>query len=122
MPHMTAHVEREITLSPQDLYTGAFKSRLAQAHLCMKDYQKAYEYAEDALRHPATHWPTVSYKVSALGHLGRQAGAEVALKDLLRRKPDLTISEVRSGQVNTHVGLNFVEDYIDGLRKAGLPE
>ena len=54
---------------------------------------------------------------SALAHLGREAEAREAVAGLLELEPDFRISErVARGDA---VGLQL---YIDGLRKAGLPE
>jgi adenylate cyclase len=54
---------------------------------------------------------------SALAHLGREAEAREAVAGLLELDPDFRISErVAGGDV---LGLRL---YIDGLRKAGVPE
>ncbi len=116
-------VRRAIALSPQDLMMGPFYSRIAQAFLAMKDYEKAKENAEEAFRCPTPpNWPGKSYLVSALGHLGDQAAASRALEELLQFKSDLTIDWIRSRVRPANMGREYVHDYIDGLRKAGLPE
>jgi TolB-like protein/Tfp pilus assembly protein PilF len=118
-----AAVHKAIELSPQDTWMGGFYSRLAQAFLCMKDYDRAREHAEEALRRPMpVQWWGQSYLVSALGHLGQRDEAKPALEELLRRKPGLTTSWIRSQRSNLSMGPAFLEDYLEGLRKAGLPE
>ena len=102
---------------------GPFYSRLAQAYLSMKDYTNTRENAEEAFRYPALpNWPGKSYLVSALGHLGLLAEAEAARDELLRLKPDLTIGWIRSRPLYLPMGREFMDEYLDGLRKAGLPE
>ena len=117
-----AAVEKAMALSPQDIWMGNFFSRLAQAYISMADYEKAKENAATALRHQRSQWPGHSYLVSALGHLGRRNEAKAALKELLDVKPDLTIGQIRSRGSGGVMGLEFMDDYLDGLRKAGLPE
>jgi hypothetical protein len=67
-----------------------------------------------------TSWLVNVYEVSALGHLGRPEEAREALSELLRRKPSLKLSDVKGGFVA--VAPDNIEDFLDGLHKAGLPE
>ena len=67
-----------------------------------------------------TAWPVNAYEVSALGHLGRREEAREALSELLRRKPGLQLSHLREGFIP--VTPSKLEDFLEGLRKAGLPE
>ena len=61
-------------------------------------------------------WP------SPLRHLEQHEAAATALKGLLRVKADLTIGLIKSGYYSKIVGPDFLDDYLDGLRNAGLPE
>ena len=89
----------------------------------MKDYANARENAEEAFRYPSPpNWPGKSYLVSALGHLGLRDEANSALEELLQLKPGLTIDWIRSRPLYLPMGREFMDDYLDGLRKAGLPE
>jgi adenylate cyclase len=116
-------VRKAITLSPQDIWMGPFYARLAQAFFAMKDYEQARDYSEKAFRCPAPpNWPGKSYLVSALGHLGLQTEAKRALEELLQLKPDLTMGWFRAQPYFVNMGRDVMEDYLDGLRKAGLPE
>jgi adenylate cyclase len=112
------HIETAIRLSPNDLYMGPFLSRLAQAYLALKEYEKAVEYSREALCHKMVQWPVNAYEVSALGHLGRREEAREALGELLRRKPDLKVSHLKEGFAL--IAPDNIEDFFDGLRKAGL--
>ena len=116
-------IRKAIALSPQDVFMGPSHSRLAQAFLAMKDYEKAVENAEEAFRCPVPpQWPGKSYLVSALGHLGRQGEAKRAIEELLQLSPGITIGWILSQPHRAFVGREFLDDYLDGLRKAGLPE
>ncbi len=102
---------------------GPSYSRLAQAFLAMKEYESTVENAEEAFRYPVQpNWPGKSYLVSALGHLGRQDEAHRAIEDLLQLRPGITVGWTRSQNSPLSMGRDYMEDYIDGLRKAGLPE
>jgi TolB-like protein/Tfp pilus assembly protein PilF len=114
------HIETAIRLSPNDLFMGVFLARLGQAYLALRKYEKAVEFSREALRHKMTAWPVNAYEVSALGHLGRREEAREALSELLRRKPGLQLSHLREGFLP--VTPSKIEDFIDGLRKAGLPD
>jgi TolB-like protein/Tfp pilus assembly protein PilF len=112
------HIETAIRLSPNDIYMGAFLARLGQGYLALRKYEKAVEFSREALRHKITQWPANAYEVSALGHLGRREEAREALRELLRRKPGLKVSHLREGFIS--VAPSGLEDFFDGLRKAGL--
>jgi len=114
------YIETAIRLSPNDLYMGPFLSRLGQAYLSLRKYEKAVEFSREALRHKMTPWPVNAYEVSALGHLGRREEAREALSELLRRKPGLQLSHLKEGFIP--VTPRKIEDFLEGLRKAGLPE
>ncbi len=114
------HIETAIRLSPNDLLMGPFHARLGQAYLALKEYEKAVEFSREALCHKMTQWPVNTYEVSALGHLGRGEEAREALSELLRRKPGLKVSDLREGFIS--VAPDNTEDFLDGLRKAGLPD
>jgi adenylate cyclase len=114
------YIKTAIRLSPNDIFMGPFLARLAHAHLALKEYEKAVEYSREALSHKMVQWGVNTYEVSALGHLGRLEEAREALSELLRRKPDLKISHLKEGFAL--IAPDYFEDFLDGLRKAGLPE
>ena len=116
-------IRKSIALSPQDPMIGPSYSRLAQAFLAMKNYEKAVENAEQAFRCPVQPlWPGKSYLVSALGHLGRQGEAKRAIGELVQLSPGITIGWIRSQDLPISMGRDCLEDFLEGLRKAGLPE
>jgi adenylate cyclase len=116
--HAIPYIEAAIRLSPNDLYMGPFLGRLSQAYLTLRKYEKAVEFAREALRHKMVQWPVNAYMVSALGHLGNREEAQKALHELLQRKPDLKILHLNQGFVP--IASDNIKEFIDGLRKAGL--
>ncbi len=64
----------------------------------------------------------MAYRTLAASYaqLGRLDEARAALEEELRLEPDLTLEKVR-GQLRTS-DPDFLERWLDGLRKAGLKE
>jgi adenylate cyclase len=116
-------IRRFMTLSPQDVMIGPAYSRLAQAYLGMKDYEKVVVNAEEAFRYAVqAHWPGKSYLVSALGHLGREDDARRAIEELGELKPGITVGWIAGQELPISMGRDQMDDYLEGLRKACLPE
>jgi TolB-like protein/Flp pilus assembly protein TadD len=113
--------ERAIRLSPQDPWRWAFYSYQALAYIFLGRYEQAVERARAALRVPNCQYWTNAHLAAALGHLDRAAEARAAVEELLQRKPDFSIR-----YATEH--LFYIDDarqlerYLDGLRKAGVPQ
>jgi len=106
-----------IRLSPLDpmLYT-AFTG-MGIAFLKLQRFDEAVAAAKKALRKNQTFSTTYRCLAAALAHLGRDAEAREAAARLLELEPNFRISEwvARGGQWQAQL-------FIDGLRKAELPE
>jgi len=87
----------------------------------MKKYDEAVKWARDAIRQPNVQFFPYAHIATALGHLGRTVEARAALDEALRIKPDFSLAFVEKimGYFRNPADL---EHYLDGLRKAGLPE
>jgi len=67
---------------------------------------------------PELVWPLRSMAAS-LALLGRIPEAQDAVRQLLEKYPDVTISKIIA--ITPHRG-DYLVRYADGLRKAGLPD
>jgi tetratricopeptide (TPR) repeat protein len=108
-----------IKLSPHDPFRWAFYSYRALAHLFRHEFDQAATWARNALRVPnAQHWAR-AHLVSALGHLGDEAQAAGALKELLEIKPAFSL-EFAKKHLFYLKRADQLALYLEGLRKAGL--
>lgn len=55
-----------------------------------------------------------------MAQLGRDEEARLACEDLLQRKPDMAAARVR--QMLRDLPPPYLEHFLDGLHKAGLPD
>jgi adenylate cyclase len=109
--------ERAIRLSPFDPWLFSRFTGLGIAFIGVGRFDEAVTAAKHALQKNPTFSMAYCCLASALAHLGREAEAREAAAGLLELEPDFRISEwVARG------GLSRAQMYIDGLRKAGLPE
>ena len=113
--------EEAIRLTPHDPWGWGFLSYRSLAHLFMKQHEAAAEWANKAIRFPNCHYSANAHFAAALGHLGRVDDARAAVEKLLRRKPEFSCSFARK-KLFYIKSSDQMEHYLDGLRKAGLPE
>jgi len=108
--------ERVIRLSPLDPLFSTFAG-MSVAFTGLGRFDEAVAAAKKAVRQNPLFPFSYCCLASALAHLGREAEAREVVAGLLELDPGFRISErVARGDVS---GLQL---YIDGLRKAGLPE
>lgn len=117
-------IEHQLTamrLSPRDPELFIMMGRCALAHTIAKKYKEAAEWGKKAIRHSNSRtWLPFAQTAAALAHLEIYDEARQMVDQLLGLKPDVTINLMRKN-------FNFVhaedqEHYLEGLRKAGLPE
>jgi TolB-like protein len=108
--------ERSIRLSPLDPMLFGMFAMMGVALISLGCLDEAVAAAKKALRKNQTFALAYRCIASALAHLGRDTEARKTVVQLLEIDPDFRISEyvALSGQ--------WPQVYIDGLRKAGLPE
>jgi adenylate cyclase len=112
--------DKAIRLSPFDPYRWAFFATRARALLHLEDYDSAVKWCRKAARLTTLFWP-YAHLTCALGHLGRKVEAKAALDDLLRMKPDFSPALLWS-TISIRDNRAAYDHYVEGLRKAGLPE
>jgi len=115
------YFQKAIELSPYDPLRWAFYSYRALAHIFAQDFELASDWAQKATRVPNAHYWAFAHRVSALGHLDRPEDLHAATNELLQRKPDFSCSFAlkRLFYVKSP---DQLELYIEGLRRAGIPE
>ena len=114
------HINLAIRLSPHDPNLGSMMGRIANARFLLCDYEQAVEYARKALRYPGVQFWINAALVSALAHLGRDEESKHALAELLRRRPNFTVSFFKENHPPAAAAL--VPLIVEGLCKAGVPE
>ena len=109
--------ERAIRLSPFDPWLPRRFTGRGIAFIGLGRFDEAVAAAKNALQTNQTYGPAYRCLAAALAHLGRDAEARKAVAQLLEIEPHFRISDylARSGQWQAQM-------FIDGLRKAGLPE
>jgi adenylate cyclase len=115
---MSIEAER---VSPRDpLLWSAFVVR-ALAYNLLARYEEAITYANKAVQIPSSssYWPH-ALKACALAQTGRVDEARAALGRATDEKPDLTIDYIACTLPTKLEG--GLQPYLEGLRKAGLPE
>jgi adenylate cyclase len=90
---------------------------MSVAFIDLGRFDEAVAAAKKALRQNQTFAASYRCLTTALAHLGREAEAKEAATCLLGLEPDFRVSEwvARSGRLQDRT-------FVDGLRKAGLPE
>jgi len=112
---------KAIELSPYDPQRWAFYSYRALAHLLAREFDQAVEWANKAVLVPRCHYWPLAHRVSALGYLQTRNELAPALKELLQRKPHFSGGFARRRLFYLKNPADL-ETYVEGLRRAGLPE
>ena len=115
------HFEEAIRLSPHDPYRWGFMNFRSMAHLFLKQYEEAAKWSREATRVPISQYWAKASLVAALGHLDRAEETRAAVDDLLREKPGFSCSFAKHHLFYIK-STDQLEGYLNGLRKAGLPE
>jgi adenylate cyclase len=116
-------LDKAIRLSPRDpVLWGTMCFRSIASNL-LHQYEDATQWARRVLIEPRAaeggYWP-YAVLASALGNSDQLNEAHEAMGEALQRKPDLTITYLKTTLPTKQPdGLDI---YLDGLRKAGLPE
>jgi adenylate cyclase len=114
------HLEEAIRLSPRGWMVVVWYMCKGWAALLAERYEQAVAFTEQA-RDANPEFPDIyAVLASAHGHLENTAPARAALDQLLPRMPGLTTSDARL--VRPFARAADRGRFLDGLRKAGLPE
>ncbi len=116
-------LDNAVRLSPRDpILWGTMSFRSVACNL-LGQYEMAAEWARKAIQEPRSagggYW-SHAVLASALGNLGRIDEANAAIEEALKSKPDLCIAYIKKTLPTKYP--NGLDAYLDGLRKAGLPD
>ena len=116
------HVERSARLSPLDAFAFLWSMGFMLAHFMAGRYEEASAWCDKTLREAPDHPPALRYKAAICGLLGRLDEGRVWVERLLAVNPDTTVSSMRLHYCIVMKKPGCLEAFLDGLRKAGLPE
>jgi adenylate cyclase len=114
------HVDEAIRLSPRDPLLIIFPLAKGWAALNAGHYEEAVEFSAHAADANPEFPDIYAVLASANGQLGRAGAACVALDQLLQRMPGLTASDPRLERPFARAADR--ERFLEGLRKAGMPD
>jgi TolB-like protein len=114
------HVDYAIRLSPRDTFLATWYNNLGMGAVGAGRNEDALEWARLTIRHNPQFPGGYRTLAAASGHLGRDQDAQSAIEKLLELLPELTIAKV--GEKLPFTLGEPLDRYLDGLRKAGLPE
>jgi tetratricopeptide (TPR) repeat protein len=116
------YFDNAIRLSPRDPQLSSFFFVRSFAHLALGEFEKALESAESAVVRPnVMPWAYV-YLISAMGHLN-DPRASAVMKDLEKLGVGLTSQNQWRRKFLTYFQCDpYLEQVMEGLRLAGMPE
>ncbi len=113
-------IRHAVHLSPRDPYKAFWLSSQLIAAFWVEKYDEAIGLCLEVLDETPDFPSAYRGLAACYSLLGREAEAKAALAELLRVAPQLTIAQTRAGVPITDPEVQ--ERYLDGLRRAGLPE
>jgi adenylate cyclase len=114
------NLERAIRLGPHHPVGFVFFDSMAWAHFSAGRYEEAVSWAKRGLQRFPDDELAYRTLASSYAQLGRLDEARGALAEARRLEPNLSIAMVKAQNPTSHP--DFLEPWLDGLRKAGLKE
>ena len=114
--------ERAMRLSPLDPLGYLFAAGIALAHLGAGRYEEALQWVDRSSRELPRYVTSLRLKVVLCAHLGRMEEARYWLRRMLDLQPDMTIAWFEEYTAAMRLRPEIRSIYVEGLRKAGLPE
>jgi tetratricopeptide (TPR) repeat protein len=120
MEEALPHIDLAIRLNPHDSSLWTFLTGRALALLLLHRYAEAADDARRSARHPSANFLAPATLASTLGHLGETDEAGAALERVYQLRPDF--SGALMGRLFRFRHETERTCFLDGLRKAGLPD
>ena len=117
------------SVSPKDPEMQRMDVRRAEAYLCLREFEEAKKWGEQAIGHVLTGWPAYAVLISALGHLGDLNDVEYHLENMRSRMQGMIEGDateiVSMAYIKKALPISdqaFIQTYISGLEKANFPQ
>ncbi len=114
------HIDMAMRLSPRDPVKASWFITRALVDYLAGRYDEAAEWARRTIDARPDFPPGWRMLAASTAMAGSPDDAQTALQELLRLAPETTLETTRSGLPIRHP--EHMELYLEGLRKAGLPE
>jgi adenylate cyclase len=114
------HAERAMRLSPLDTAMWVLYSVLAIAHMQEQRYEDAASWARKSIRQHRFNLPAYHVLAASCTHRDRLDEAKETIQQLLELDPELTITRLQ--EIYPVANYKNLDSFLDGLRRAGLPE
>ena len=116
------HLKTSIRLSPRDVLLVRAYTHLAVADFMREGYDEVIRWARMGLQHNTNLPNTHRYLTASLALKGDLEAAHLAFVELDRVQPGVTIAATRDRTGHAFKHAADLDRYLDGLRKAGMPE
>ncbi len=114
------HAQHAIRISPRNPAHWNTYTRMATGYLQEMRYQEAADAANKTIQLYRYMLPAYLIRAASCAHLGRLDDARAALKRALELVPELSVSRLL--EIYPIARYKNLNAYLDGLRKAGLPD
>ena len=111
-------VRRALRLSPRDPFSALYYGITAYAQFIGHNYDEAIRLAHEALRQRSDFVGGHRVLTAAAGMAGQNEVARIALQELRRAQPNITLAWIANELPMKHHADR--EHYVEGLRRAGL--
>jgi tetratricopeptide (TPR) repeat protein len=111
-------VQRALRLSPHDPLAAVYCGIASYAHYVGRNYEEAMRLAREGIRQRADFVGAHRVLTAAAGMAGQNDVAAVALQELRRAQPNISLDWIARQMPIRHDADR--EDYLEGFRRAGL--
>ncbi len=113
-----AAARRALRLSPRDPFSAVYCGIAAYAHFIGRDYDEAFRLAREGIRQRSDFVGAHRVLTAAAGMAGQDDVAGVALQELRRVQPNISLAWIANQMPIRHEADR--EHYLKGFRRAGL--
>jgi adenylate cyclase len=114
------HQQKALRLSPRSLLTSYAIHCTSLGHFGAGRYEESVECEHRALQLTPDYWISLGTLTASCAYLGRMEEARSALDRMLRANPEYSEDAFR--MIYSIADADFVERWLDGIRKAGWKE